>query len=386
MPQRFEFNTAHRIIFGPGTLQEVPVLVQGMGRRALVVTGTKHPGTTAFLKSLRAAGFDLALFPVDSEPTVATIRHIVMIGRQAQCELVIGFGGGSVLDTAKAAAALITNPGDILDYLEIIGKGHTLEKPSVPFVAIPTTAGTGSEATRNAVIGSPEHRVKASLRSPFMLPWLAVVDPELTLSLPPAATASTGMDALTQLIEPFVSNAPNPLTDALCREGIRHAAHSLKQACKHGDDIEARTDLALASLMSGMALANAKLGAVHGFANPIGGMYPAPHGAICARLLAPVMEANLKALRSRYSNSPAIERFDEVAQLLTGKPGASAEDGIEWLRALVADLGIPRLAEYGLTAAGYSAIADQAAKSNSMKGNPVVLTRAELIKILESSG
>jgi alcohol dehydrogenase class IV len=194
------------------------------------------------------------------------------------------------------------------------------------------------------------------------------------------------MDALTQLIEPFVSNAPNPLTDAVCREGIRIAARSLKQACKHGDDIEARTGMAQASLMSGMALANAKLGAVHGFANPIGGMYPAPHGAICARLLAPVMEANLRALRTRFSNSPAIERYDEVARLLTGKVRAHAEDGLEWLRALVLDLGIPRLAEYGLTAAGYNKIADQAAKSNSMKGNPVQLTRAELIKILESSG
>lgn len=211
--------------------------------------------------------------------------------------MVIGLGGGSVLDAGKAIAALVTNLGNVFDYLEVIGKGQPLVNAPLPFIAIPTTAGTGTEVTRNAVLGSPAHGVKVSLRSPMMLPSLAIVDPELTYGLPPEITASSGLDALTQLIEPFVSVKANPMTDAICREGIRHAAKSLRTVYHNGADASAREGMSLASLFGGLALANAALGAVHGFAGPLGGMLNAPHGAICAKLLPLVMEVNIKVLR-----------------------------------------------------------------------------------------
>ena len=261
-------------------------------------------------------------FHVSGEPTVEVIEAGLEQARDHHSELVISLGGGSVIDAGKAIAALLTNPGQIYDYLEVVGKGKPLTNPSVPYIAIPTTAGTGSEVTRNAVITVADQRVKVSLRSPSMLPRLAIVDPELAFGLPPEITAFTGLDALTQLIEPFLSNAANPMTDALCREGMRYAARSLRQAHDHGDDPEAREGMALASLFGGLALANAKLGAVHGFAGPIGGMFPAPHGAICARLLPLVVEGNLKAIRSRAAQASTLDRFIEMSRLLTGDQNA----------------------------------------------------------------
>ena len=268
---RFEFATSSRVVFGPGTLVELGGLVAGMGRRTLVVTGRTPERAGPLFEILKEQGIDYVVFPVEGEPTTETVRKGTQLAREAGCDMVVGFGGGSALDAGKAVAALLTNGGDPLDYLEVVGRGRPLTRPSAPYVAVPTTAGTGSEVTRNAVLLSPEHRVKVSLRSHLMLPRLALVDPELTRTLPPEVTASTGMDALTQLIEPYVSNRANPMTDAICREGMRRAARSLLRAYEHGEDPEAREDMSLASLFGGMALANAKLGAVHGFAGPIGG-------------------------------------------------------------------------------------------------------------------
>ena len=287
--------------------------------------------------------------------------------------------------TGKTVAALMTNPGEVFDYLEVVGKGQALGQAPAPYIAIPTTSGTGSEATRNAVLAVPEKRVKVSLRSAMMLPRLAIVDPELTYSLPPEATASTGLDALTQLIEPFLSNASNPMTDALCREGIRCAARSLRRAYQQGDNIQAREYMSLASLFGGMALANAKLGAVHGFAGPLGGMFPAPHGVICARLLPLVMDANLTAFREREPQSQTLERFDEVAQMLTGNASAKAEAGIRWLKELGAALNIPPLAGYGISKSDFPEIIAQAKKASSMKGNPIELKDEELLGVLEAA-
>ncbi len=289
------------------------------------------------------------------------------------------------MDGAKAIAALATNPGSPLDYLEVVGSGKPLTRPCAPCICIPTTAGTGCEVTRNSVLVSPEHRVKVSLRSPRMLPTLAVVDPELTYSLPPEITASTGMDALTQLIEPFVCNRTNPLTDAICRDGIRRAARWLRPAYMDGSNAEARENMALASLFGGLALANAGLGAVHGMAAPLGGMFPVPHGVVGACLLPPVMEANLKALNACSGNSNAIARYDEVAFLLTGNPTARAEDGVAWIRELSSDLSIPHLSSFGITATDLPGIAGQAQKSSSMKGNPVELSLEELVGVLEAA-
>ncbi|HSG20091.1 MAG TPA: iron-containing alcohol dehydrogenase, partial [Burkholderiaceae bacterium] len=271
-----------------------------------------------------------------------------------------------------------------LDYLEVIGAGKAITQPAAPYLAIPTTAGTGAEVTRNAVLGSPEHRVKVSLRSPLMLPRLAVIDPELTYQLPPRLTASTGLDALTQLLEPYVSHLANPLTDAICREGLRRAARSLRRAYRQGRaDLPARNDMALASLLGGLALANAKLGAVHGFAGPLGGMFPAaPHGATCAALLPQVMAVNVQALQERATAERALRRYDEVAQILTGSDRATAADGVAWVRDLCRELQIPPLNSYGLTEADFPALIEKSAKASSMKGNPIKLTGEEMAEIL----
>jgi alcohol dehydrogenase class IV len=373
--QRFEFATAHRVIFGEGTLREVPAAAASMGRRALLVTGASGDRAGPLRIALEAAGVACVPVRVSGEPTVDTIRSA-----PRDADMVIAMGGGSALDAGKAIAAMLTNAGDLLDYLEVIGRGQPLPNPAAPCLSIPTTAGTGSEVTRNAVLASPEHRVKASLRSAGMLPRLAVVDPELTLGLPPSITASTGLDALTQLIEPYVSVKANPMTDALCVDGIRCAAQSLPKAWANGADREARTGMSWASLLGGMALANAGLGAVHGFAAPVGGMWPAPHGAVCAAVLPHAMDVNVRAVRSRAPEK--LARFEEVARLVTGRSHATAEDGVAWIADLVRRLEVPPLRTYGVTMNDVDIVVEKASKASSMKGNAVELTRDELVEVI----
>jgi alcohol dehydrogenase class IV len=379
---RFEFATATRIIFGSGVFREAGSLAAQFGRRALVVTGHNPNRAEPLLTLLRQQSVAPVPFPTQGEPDVETVRQGVRLAKQEGCELVIGFGGGSAIDSGKAIAAMLANPGELLDYLEVIGRGQALAKPSAPFIAIPTTAGTGSEVTRNAVIGSPEHKVKVSLRGAGMLPRIALVDPELTCDLPPAVTASTGLDALTQLIEPYVSARANPMTDALCVEGVRRVARSLRAAYANGHDGAAREDMSVASLFGGLALANAGLGAVHGFAGPIGGMFPAPHGAVCAALLPHVIAVNLRALRERQPDSPSLGRYRDLAGLLGGDPSRPGEDCVAWISSLTADLRIPALGRYGVTAAHIAGLVEKAAKASSMKANPIVLTPDELAEIL----
>jgi len=379
----FEFGTAARILFGPGTLAQVGPAARGMGSRALVVTGrdTGRAGPLVDLLGARGVGV-AALFSVPGEPTIGLAGEGAALAVAHQCDAVIALGGGSVIDAGKAIAALAANGGDPLDYLEIVGRGRRLDRPSLPMIAIPTTAGTGAEVTRNAVLVSPEHGIKASLRSPTMLPRLAVVDPALTHSMPPEVTASTGLDALTQLIEPFTSVRANPLVDGLCREGIVRVARSLRRAFTDGQDAGAREEMALASLFGGLALANAGLGVVHGFAAVIGGMFRAPHGAVCAALLPHVMVANLAALRARVPGSPAVARYGEIARLLTGDPAANPGDGVRWVRTLLADLRVPSLAAYGITTELVPAIVGKTEAASSTKGNPLVLGCGELTDIL----
>lgn len=381
----FEFITAGRIVFGRGAIAQIGALAQSYGERALVVTGGSVERARIVQEALDRAGIAHTAFAVAHEPTVDLAQQAVRMARDFGAQVVIGFGGGAAVDLGKAVAALTTNPGDPLDYLEVIGRGKPLVADPLPYLAVPTTAGTGAEVTRNAVLASPEHRVKVSLRSPKMLPRVALIDPELTLSLPPGITASTGMDALTQCIEPFVSPAANALTDVFCRDGIQRAARSLLRAYHDGSEIDAREDLSAAALMGGLALANAKLGAVHGFAAPIGGMFDAPHGAVCAALLAPVMRANLDALRERAPEHPSLERYAEVARLLTGRLDAAADDGVQWVEALTHDLRIPGLSVYGVNSDVLPEIADKAAHASSMKGNPIALSQAELAGILHAA-
>ena len=381
----FEFATATRILFGPGTLHKIAPLAAEMGRRAFVVTDRNVERAAPLLEQLNQNGVESTPFNVSGEPTTHMALDGVQHAREAGCDCVIGIGGGSVLDTGKAIAALMTNPGELLDYLEVIGRGRPLTHAPAPYIAIPTTAGTGSEVTRNAVLASPEHQVKVSLRSPLMLPRLAVVDPELTYSVPPAITASTGLDALTQVLEPYVCNQPNPMIDALCREGLGRAARSLRRAYENGNDADAREDMALVSLFGGLALANAKLGAVHGFAAPLGGMFSAPHGVTCARLLPYVMEANVRALQARMPDSPALARYDQAAQILTGKATACAADGVLWTQDLCEALNVPPLSGFGLAEQDFPSVVDKARKASSMQGNPIKLSDEELTEILRKA-
>ena len=353
-----------------------------MGSRALVVTGRSDAPSADVMASLHAGGLPLLRWSVDGEPTIAAARAAVEAARQHRADVVVACGGGSAIDLGKAVAALLANPGDPLDYLEVVGRGQPITERSVPFIAVPTTAGTGAEVTRNAVLSVPEERQKVSLRSPLMLPALAIVDPELTLALPPALSASTGMDALTQLIEPYVSVKANALTDAICLEGLPRVARALRRAVLDGNDLDARTDMALGSLFGGLALANAALGAVHGFAAPIGGRFPAPHGAVCAALLPHVMRANVRALEARGGDSDRLDRFARLAVLLTGDARASAGEGVEWVELLRDDLKIPSLAAYGLGRLDVDDLVSAATRASSMRGNPITLEATELRDVL----
>jgi alcohol dehydrogenase class IV len=381
----FEFATATRIIFGAGTARKTGALAREFGRRPLLITGRDARRAEFLLADLSEHQLSTVPFAISGEPDLATIEAGVQLAKAEHCDLVISIGGGSVLDSGKAIAALLSNDGELLDYLEVIGRGKSLAKPSSPFIAIPTTAGTGSEVTRNAVLASPEHRTKVSLRSPHMLPRVAIVDPQLTYPLPPPLTATTGLDALTQLIEPYVSCRANPMVEALCVEGINRAARSLRLAFNDGHNASAREDMSLASLFGGLALANAGLGAVHGFAGPIGGMFPAPHGAVCAALLPHVIAANLRALRMREPHHPALIRYRHISAILTGCSPVQPEASIEWASALVHDLKIPSLAAYGIGSNHIPELTDKAAKASSMKANPIVLTPDELSQLLANA-
>lgn len=379
---QFEFATATRILFGSGSLAKSVGVIISYGQKALVVTG-KNPDRAAPLTThLQNHDIIVTTFSVAHEPTIELINEGVQTAKANTCDMVISFGGGSVIDAGKAIAALASNEGHPLDYLEVIGKGQPLQNPPLPFVAIPTTAGTGAEVTQNAVLASDEYKVKVSLRSPLMLPKLAVVDPELTLDMPPYITAQTGMDALTQVIEPYTSRLANPITDVFCVEGIKRAASSLKTAFEQGDNLSAREDMALASLLGGLALANAKLGAVHGFAGTLGGMYSAPHGAICAGLLPYATQINVRAMQERELKNPALARYEHVAQLLTGRKDATIDDAINWLTELSVSLDIPHLATYGVRSDDFQEIVEKSSRSSSMKGNPITLEPSEMHEIL----
>ena len=378
----FEFATAGKILFGPGTLDRVAPAAAHMGRRVFLATGGSGRGAAALRNQLADAGLESVDFGVAGEPTVSMAQQAIRQARQAKADLVIALGGGSTIDLAKVVAVMLTNPGDLTQYLEVVGPGRSIQSRAAAWIAIPTTAGSGAEVTCNAVLSVPDRRCKVSVRSPLMLATLAVVDPELTYSAPPQVTASTGLDALTQLIEPFVSPAATVLTDGICHEGIRRVARSLRKAHACGQDAIAREDMALASLFGGLALANARLGAVHGLAGPLGGYLAAQHGAICGRLLAFVMEANVQALRQRHPRSTAEARYDELGPLLTGRSTAKAAEAIEFVRALCCDLAVPTLSQLGLTAADIPRIADMARASSSIKGNPIELAPDELAEVL----
>jgi alcohol dehydrogenase class IV len=382
----FELATPTRILFGAGRVAEVPEAVAALGvRRALLVTGRSAERSEPLRAALQARGLATVALRVGGEPTVDLVREGTAAARGARCDGVVAFGGGSALDAGKAVAALAASGGDPLDHLEVVGRGRPLASPGLPFVAIPTTAGTGSEVTRNAVLGVPEAGVKASLRSPLMLARLALVDPDLLAGVPRPVLAASGLDALAQLVEPWLSARANPVSDALAREGIRRSARSLRAAVARGPTADEREDLAVASLFGGLCLANAGLGAVHGFAAPAGAMFEAPHGAVCAALLVAALEVNLRALRERAPGAAATARFADLSRWVTGSAEATAEDGLAWFRDLCRALDVRGLATFGMTRADVPALVERAKAASSMRANPIALTDGELAEIAERS-
>jgi alcohol dehydrogenase class IV len=356
----FTIRVPPEVHFGNGAAQKVPEIVARLGRRPFVVTGS------------RAAPFtlrDAVAWPVRGEPEVGIADEGAVRCRESGCDVVVAIGGGSVLDTAKAAAALASNGGEALDYVEEVGRGRALEWPSLPFIAIPTTAGSGSEATRNAVLRVPQLKVKRSVRSDFMMPRVAVIDPQLSQTCPLPVAASAGLDALTHLIEGYVSIGAQPTTDALALSGIRIAARGLSALARGKPDVEA---MALASFWGGIVLANAGLGAAHGLVAPLGGRCAVPHGMGCACLLPATMQMNIEALRERDPASPALPRYVEIRDALKGVPD---------LDQLRRDLGVPSLATFGLTQDEFPAVI-AGSRAGSMKYNPITLTDAELETIL----
>lgn len=377
----FSFATASKIIFGSHAFEQVPELVGSFSEKAMLITGSSTKRASELAEKLEP-GIEITIFQIESEPTTQMITRGMQLAREKECGVVLAIGGGSVIDAAKAIAAMATNPGELMDYLEVIGSGKPLPERPLPCIAVPTTAGTGAEVTKNSVIKSPENNVKVSLRSDYMYPDVAVVDPLLTLSMPPELTASTGVDAFTHLQETFVSNQSNPFIDMICREGLKRISRSLLKAFNDGNDIEAREDMAMASMLGGMALANVKLGAVHGFAGPMGGMFLIPHGTVCASLVSAVIETNIDALTVQNGD---LSKYSELAKILTQNETAEAKDSIRWVKELVTGLKIPPLANFGLRRNDFPALVQKAKVASSMKGNPVTLNDEQLNQILENS-
>lgn len=382
---RFEFATAGRILFGVGSFDNAASICREFGDRICLVVSQNSQRTLDIQEKLTGGASVVITYPVEGEPTLSTVEEGVRLAREAQVDLVVAVGGGSVIDTAKAIGAMLTNPGTLSNYLEVVGDGWKIRERSLPVIAVPTTAGTGAEVTKNAVIGYPEKRVKVSLRSEFLLPRVSIVDPQMSVSMPPDVTASTGMDALTQLIEPFVSSRSTVFVDMLCREGMARVSSALITAYRDGEDLQARTEMSYASLLGGLALANAGLGAVHGFAGVIGGMYSVPHGIVCARLLPAVIRWNQRCMRNIDDHHPTLQKYSEIAKIVLGRQSATGHELDEWVEWLCETMKIPRLRQLGIAPAHFNEIIPFARAASSMKANPVELIDSALMNILEES-
>ncbi len=382
----FEFYTAPRIVFGPGAAAQSDEIVRSLGSRVLLVLGGGSAEASGLAAGLRERLPVTAEARCSSEPTVGDVDRAVAAGKDGDCDIVVAAGGGSVLDCGKAASGMMTNPGSLIDYLEGVGSGRTIEVPPLPMIALPTTAGTGSEVTKNAVISGPGY--KKSVRSPLLIPRVALVDPDLTRTMPREVTASCGMDALTQLVESYLSRNASPLTDGLALQGIAAAGRSLVRAFLRPDDGAAREGMALASLLGGICLANAGLGAVHGFAAPLGALLEIPHGVACAALLPQVIRANLDAARGTPQRRRLRTRLASVAEALTRERFDSEElaiaAGLEAIADIQLAVEIPSLSDLGVTEADFGALI-KGSRGSSMRYNPVELSDAQLEAVLRDA-
>ncbi|MFC2969934.1 iron-containing alcohol dehydrogenase [Acidimangrovimonas pyrenivorans] len=373
----FSFAAAGRILFGRGRATEAAGIVSALGRRPLLV----HGSDAARAAWLRHALPRCTSIACPGEPSLPLLESATEMARRAGADVVVALGGGAAIDLGKAVAALAAAGGDPLDHLEVVGRGLPLTAAPLPLVAIPTTAGTGAEVTKNAVIGVPEHRRKVSLRDDRMLPDVALIDPALTDGLPWRITLASGLDALTQVIEPYLSARATPMTDALTRAAIPQALPALRRL-ERGEDPGARDAMAYVSLTGGLALANSGLGAVHGFAGVIGGLTGAAHGAVCGALLAPV----LRALAAHAApDSVLAARLGEVAAWLSAPLGCAPEQAFDRLGDWAHGAGLPGLAALGVEAATTGSIAEQSRGSSSMKGSAIAFTAPQLQAILEDA-
>jgi len=388
----FELRTSPTILFGRGVRAKLADLARPFGTRVLLVTGGKSFAASGELErtlaSLRASGMSVVGYAVGGEPEVLGVDEGVSLAKSAGCDVVIGIGGGSALDTAKAIAAVAPNGGSSLDYLEGLGAGsRALSALPLPMLALPTTAGSGSEVTKNAVLRVRTQGValKRSIRSDLMVPRVALVDPDLSSGAPLSVTAPAALDALTHLLEGYVSRGAQPTTDLLALEGVRRSFRALSSLASAHSEAYAHVgdELALASLWGGIVLANAGLGAVHGLVAPLGGRFPMPHGCGCGALLAATFRANVTALRQRDPSHTALVRYGHIAEILTGD-SAKAEAAADSLDALRARLGVKQLAHYGVDEGSLAAVI-AGARGGSMRSNPIVLSDAELESILRAS-
>jgi alcohol dehydrogenase class IV len=377
----FQFMTATRIIFGEGALQSSLSIINQFGYSVLLVTGRDTQRAIPILNYLKAQGMRYQHVAITGEPNITMVEETAILGRKFKPDMVIAIGGGSVLDMGKALAAIIPNHGDVYDYVEVVGRNVPLKAKPLHYIAIPTTASTGSEVTRNAVLKSGQDKVKVSLRSPDMLADVAIVDPTLTYDTDPYTSGRGAMDAFTHLMEAYVCGEPNPLTDMVCEEGLRRLSCSVIAGCKHNDH-KARSDLSFAALLGGMAITNAKLGAAHGLAAALGGKLDAPHSVITARLAPHVMQENIDAAK-KAGRTDVINRYRKLAQLVTGRTNANEHDGVLWVKMVLDKLELPSLGQFGVCQTSFEQVASDALKSVAIKGNPLPLNQERLIYILK---
>lgn len=388
----FAISSLPRIVFGGGMRRRLPELVLEFGRHVLLVTGSaSFRNSTAWpelLEGLQTAGIAYEHVSVSGEPSPQLADGLASQFKAVHIDAVVGIGGGSVLDAAKAIAGLLRVPNSVMDYLEGVGPELPYQGPAVPFIAVPTTAGTGSEATKNAVLSvQGEQGFKKSFRHDSLVAKYAVVDPELLATCPPELIAADGMDALTQLLESYVSLKANPFTDALALSGIRAARDSLLPWHANTGDLAAyRSGMAYASLLSGIALAQVGLGSVHGLAAPLGAFFPIPHGVACGTLVAACSASNIRCLRDRAPNSSTLSKYAELGRLLANKPDLGDEAAhaalLKILTNWTAQLQLPRLGEYGMRREDIPRVVANC-RGSSMKTNPIALTDAEVAEILE---
>jgi len=388
---RFEFLNTPQIVFGKGRFQEIGDLLSQYGKRILIA-GSESAFSQIkerFEAIISKKKISYEIIFIKGEPDIHQIDSGVELGIKQKADAVLGIGGGSAVDAGKAIAGLISNGGSAKDYMEVIGKGSKITKQPLPYIAIPTTAGTGSEVTKNAVVLSKEDGLKTSIRSPLLIPKVALIDPELMVNVSPEVTAYCGLDALTQLLESYTSIKSQPITDSLAILGIRRIIKSLIFVYENGDDVSSREDIAFAALLSGICLANAGLGAVHGFASPIGGMLGIPHGVVCGALLAPVIEENIRQMVAEIPFNETLAKYATLGELLVDLVfediREAADRVIEYTEQISRILKIPKLSKYGLTEKYFDKIIEKAKISSSMRYNPVKLSDEALHRILLKS-